>query len=351
MSTQHNKPNETAGLGAGKPPHCLDMAIRYGNSGYPIFPAKFGLKESHKSALHSNGIKWGATLDSKEITRNFLRWRNANIGLPTGNFLGKPNIKCLFVIDADTLAGGHKYDGIAGLAALEAKHGKLPPTRQSISPTGSVHSWWMSPAGVKIKTCQGTATKGIAPGVDVLGERAMILVPNSIAATTKGGKIFGEYRFLNNLPIADAPDWLVELCRDRTKTKQRDVDDDISEIDIDKVIDALDAATNVNVDEEKWHQLIASAWSGSGGAPEALAAFQRWSAKNKIKHNADRNEERWNHFLGNPPVQITVGTLYHHANETAEGWREAACAVAFAAMQKAYAAEIKAKFTGGRRNG
>jgi hypothetical protein len=62
-----------------------------------------------------------------------------------------------------------------------------------------LHYWWKYSDGIRIKGVP------IAPGVDVCGDGQMIIVPNSIAPTKKGGEVMGEYRFLNNLPIADAP--------------------------------------------------------------------------------------------------------------------------------------------------
>src|ERR1019366_3951060 len=155
-------------------PRCLAMALQFGERGYPIFPAKFGLKESHKRALYSGGAKWGATKDAAQITRDFYKWLNANIGLPTGNYKGLIN-KGFFVIDCDTVAG-HGVDGIANWDALVAKHSPLPPTSMAISPTGSVHYYFKSPAGIKIKGSEGK----IARGVDVLGDGNMVIVPNSI---------------------------------------------------------------------------------------------------------------------------------------------------------------------------
>src|ERR1019366_1401349 len=78
------------------PPRCLAMALQFGERGYPIFPAKLGLKESHKRALYSGGVRYGATIDPVQIRKDFWKWRNANIGFPTGN--GR------FAIDVDTLA-------------------------------------------------------------------------------------------------------------------------------------------------------------------------------------------------------------------------------------------------------
>jgi hypothetical protein len=125
------------------------------------------------------------------------------------------------------------------------------------------------------------------------------------------------------------------------KTQQERDEDNV--INVDKVIDALDASTNNNVDELTWHRLIASAWNGSDGAPEALAAFQRWSAKAPKKHKPERNDYRWDAFFDSPPTEIGVGTLYFFANETAPGWWERAVAAAEVKMTAAYADLIKAR--------
>jgi hypothetical protein len=99
-----------------KPPHCLNMALLFANSGFAIFPVPPGTKRSYKSALYSGGANWGATRDPVQIAIDFNRWRNANIGLPTGNGL--------FVIDCDTIAG-HGEDGVAAFAAFIAG-GNIP---------------------------------------------------------------------------------------------------------------------------------------------------------------------------------------------------------------------------------
>jgi hypothetical protein len=151
----------------------------------------------------------------------------------------------------------------------------------------------------------------------------MVIAPNSIAPTTKGGTVMGEYRWLNNLPIADAPDWLIDLCKEKESERAERVASEDLEIEVGKVIAALDASTNDDVDEYKWYQLISSAHASSGGALEVLDAFQRWSAKSPIKHNRDRNKSRWKALDRSPPRDIRAGTLYQHADETAPGWREA----------------------------
>jgi putative DNA primase/helicase len=187
----------------------LKAALAYAAQGLAIFPAPPDVKKSHKSAAHSNGSRWGATRNPAEITADFRRWPNARIGLPTGAING------LVIIETDTVEG-HGVDGAASLAKLEFEHGRLPDTLAAISPSGSVHSYLRHPgAGLKIKT---TGSE-LGPGIDVRGDGGMVLVPPSV--NTDGLA----YRWLNRLPIAPMPDWLVELTREKQPTiSQRAVD-------------------------------------------------------------------------------------------------------------------------------
>ena len=69
------------------------------------------------------------------------------------------------------------------------------------SPSGSVHRYYRHPGnGIRITSRSGA----LARGVDVKGDGGMVIAPPS-----KRGD--GHYRWLNNLPIADTPDWLLEL--------------------------------------------------------------------------------------------------------------------------------------------
>jgi hypothetical protein len=78
----------------------------------------------------------------------------------------------------------------------------LPPTKQSQSPSGSIHFYFQHP-GFYVKCSNGE----IAPGIDIKGDGGMVLVPPSI----KPGK--GEYKWLNDLPVAEAPQWLLDLIK------------------------------------------------------------------------------------------------------------------------------------------
>src|SRR5262249_30400089 len=80
-------------------------------------------------------------------------------------------------------------------------HGPLPDTLMSGSPSGSRHRYYNSPKGVVIKN----STSSIGPGIDVRGEGGMVIAPPSVRSD-------GAYRWLNDNPIADASQWLIDLA-------------------------------------------------------------------------------------------------------------------------------------------
>jgi hypothetical protein len=171
----------------------------------PNWRGMSGTKMSHKSAEHSNGRPWGATTDADEIRRDFRRWPHANVGIVTGAESG------FFVVETDTAEGhGDGVDGAAALAKLESEHGAVPVTREAESPSGSIHRLFKHPGpGFKIKNSASV----IGPGIDVRGDGGMVVAPPSM----KPGK--GVYIWRNDLPIADAPQWLLDLVA--TKVEER----------------------------------------------------------------------------------------------------------------------------------
>jgi len=181
----------------------LAAALDYATTdGWVVFPACAAVKKSHKCAERSNGAKWGATSDPAEVRRDFTHWPHARVGLVTGT------INKIVVIETDTMAG-HGVDGAASLAQLEAKHGALPETRMACSPSDSIHRYFRHPGpGIKIKN---TASE-LGEGVDVRGDGGMVIAPPSVNLDGR------TYRWLNALPIAPMPGWLIELTRYRRPT-------------------------------------------------------------------------------------------------------------------------------------
>jgi hypothetical protein len=171
--------------------HALYYAIFIDWSVFPS-PAT-GEKKGIYGKNESNGYSnWGMTTDADKIERYWRHHPDANVCIATGAESG------IFVLEGDTKQG-HDVDGIASIAALEAEHGALPATLMAISPSGSVHRYFKHP-GFKIKN----SASAIAPGVDVRGDGGMVMAPPSV----KPGK--GAYRWLNDLPIAEAPQWLLD---------------------------------------------------------------------------------------------------------------------------------------------
>jgi putative DNA primase/helicase len=170
----------------------LEAALSYAVH-WTVFPTKPDKRGSYKSAARSGGRAWGATSDPDEICRDFVRWPDAGIGIPTGAGNG------IVVVEYDTVVG-HGVDGAAALEELQDRHGRLPDTLQALTASGSLHNYLKHPgAGIKIK-CSNSE---LGPGIDVKGDGGMVIAPPS------NGR-----RWLNRNPIAVMPDWLVELTRE-----------------------------------------------------------------------------------------------------------------------------------------
>ena len=275
-------------------------ALGFAQRGWLVFPAhSTGLKKSHKAAKYSNGRQWGKTDDLDEIRANWLRWPNANVGIVTG-----VDSK-VFVVEADTLEG-HKVDGIASLRALEAKHGKLPPTLMAESPTGSLHYYFNWPP----KGTINNSTSLIGPGIDVRGQGGMVLGPPSVRPGV------GVYRWLSQNAIADAPQWLIKLTV-KVDTPHLPSKEHKGELEL--LIAAFAAIPNSDEGWEIWNTVGMAIWRSSGG--NGFAVFDRWSKKS-LKYNAHNTREKWLEYSKYPPDRIGVGSIIRWANKLAPGWDE-----------------------------
>lgn len=192
-------------------PSASEAALECAARGWHVFPAviRGGAKKSHKSAQHSNGRAWGATTDPDEIRKDWAKWPEALLGIVTGPKSG------FFVIEADTV-DGHGVNGIAHLRDLIEQNGGIPNTIEAESPTGSWHLYFRYPEGRDITNSTGSASNGIAPGIDVRGDGGMVIAPPSYRAE-KGGA----YKWKNPrgfFALGDCPEWLLELA---TKPKAK----------------------------------------------------------------------------------------------------------------------------------
>ncbi len=122
-------------------------------------------------------------------------------GIVTGTKSG------FFVVDLDIK---DSVNGVATFLALAAGR-PIPATHETESGNGrgGVHLRFRLPKGFTVKNSQGK----LGPGIDVRGEGGFVVGPGS---PHKSG---GTYRVTRDLPVAEAPAWLLDLIqRPATKT-------------------------------------------------------------------------------------------------------------------------------------
>lgn len=161
-------------------------ALYYVAGGLPVFPCVPG----GKRPLTKHGLKDASTAE-RQVLEWWSRWRNANIGIPTGPASG------WFVIDLDG------EQGLASWAALEATHG-VTATLEQMTGGGGVHLVFAYPPGVTL----GNTTGKLGPGVDTRGTGGYVLVPPSVHPSGRRYAWHDDSR-----KPAPCPPWLVELLQ------------------------------------------------------------------------------------------------------------------------------------------
>jgi hypothetical protein len=279
---------------------------------WAVFPVPPETKRSYKSARY-NSRAWGMTCFVPEIERDFRRWPEAGVGVPTGL------VNRIFVLDADTVEG-HGVDGLKGLRALEAEQGLLPETLMAQSPSGSIHRYfnWPGVRGVEIRNSVGK----LAPGVDVKGDGGMVVAPPT--RTKKG-----VYRWINDLPIADAPRWLVRLTVESRRARLAGSPPLINHrkpVKGEQLRELMTAIpNNYQTTWEDWNRVGMALFAATDGSAFGLELYHEWSEKHEDKYDSEGTDAKWEAFTTSPPDVIGVGTLFYLANRAqfeaeAEAW-------------------------------
>lgn len=188
-----------------------DLALSYIAHGVPVFPCRAADEFTYtydengveivlkaKTPLVSNGFK-GA---SKNLRVTGILWdRNptAMVGIPTGEQLGA------WVLDVDVHKDddGNVINGYETLAALEAQYESLPATATAKTAGGGEHRYFRYVPGVRNRGKLGR-------GLDVRGSGGYVIAPGSVTAEGKE-YVWLDYDGEGIPPLADAPDWLLEL--------------------------------------------------------------------------------------------------------------------------------------------
>ena len=256
----------------------LSAALKLAEFGFYIYPSP-----------KKNGaarIKWrlGSTRDAAMITRWWTRWPDDLICLDCGK-------SKIAVIDADSIEG-HGIDGLTNLLDLELQHGLLPQTLKARTPSGGEHSFFRDPEG-KMKSTAGV----LAPGVDTRGVGGMIVLAPSLVK----GK--GAYSWINDLPIAELPQWVIDKAG--TPAEQGVVPD--AEFEPAYTQEQFEERLRlIDVDQfsgkhDEWLAFML-ACTHSSTVDDGKAAFIDWTTGNgegEYAYDVDAIEARWDYNYSN----------------------------------------------------
>jgi hypothetical protein len=166
----------------------LAAALKLAERGFAVFQVM-----PHDKVPVMNGGFKNATRNPKVIEDWWRSWSNCNVGIACG----APS--SVFVVDVDV-----KGDGEKSIRQLESEHGELPPTVESVTPSGGRHLFFRYP-GFEV----GCSVGKIASGVDIRGTGGYVVAPPSI-----GKNVRRYYWSVDSAgAFADAPVWLLDMIR------------------------------------------------------------------------------------------------------------------------------------------
>ena len=179
-----------------------EAAMKYAENGIAVFP----IVPNCKNPLTPNGFK-DATADMDVNNQAWHRASNANVGMATGTVNG------IMVVDVDCKNG---VNGEESLHELEKYYGNLPVTRKHNTPSGGYHLLFRI-ASMAVPS----SASSIGDGLDVRADGGYVVAPPS---AVKNDKCSGKYIVENpEVPIADAPEWLIKIACERKSVEKKTV--------------------------------------------------------------------------------------------------------------------------------
>jgi hypothetical protein len=171
----------------------LTAALDYAHHGLRVLPIKPGEKRPPMPAWQD-----AATTNPERINS----WWS---GLYAGHGVGIATGHGVFVLDVDI------SDGKAGdetLRALEDSYGPLTDTVRVITGSGGAHIYYRYPEGTEIRNDAG---RKLGPGLDIRGTGGQVVAPPTLHPTSGQQYQWEDGCGLDDIEIAEAPDWLLEL--------------------------------------------------------------------------------------------------------------------------------------------
>jgi len=301
-------PQQHYGLGSSKGcrnmlNHVLEYSTRHDWHLFPIFYIKrtgqcsCNNKDCDRAGKHpipKNGCQ-AATADGALLRQMWKANPHANIGMATGH-------NGIVVVDVDS-AGNKKGD--ASLAQLELDHGALPATLATRTGSGGRHYFFHTTTPIK------NSTSKVAKDIDIRGIGGYVILPPS---NHKSGN---KYEWLNDLPIAEMPPWLENLCLPviAHDTLQQEVLNDTNKLTFqqaEQLLNYIDA----DCDRDTWWK-VGAALKYEFGDQDGFKLWDSWSARAPNKYDSKIMRPQWNSFQFHG---ITAGTLVHFA-KTNGGFR------------------------------
>ncbi len=164
----------------------LATALAFAAHGLAVFPVAANCRTPRTTHGYKDASKDPAIIRAWWDANPF-----ANLAVATGHLSG------VFVLDVDVKGA----NGIRTVAELEHANAPLPKTWRTRTPSGGAHIWFRQPD----RTFRNRV--GFAPGLDVRTCGGSVAAPPS----EKDGRPYSWEAQPSQTPLADAPDWLIDL--------------------------------------------------------------------------------------------------------------------------------------------
>lgn len=266
------------------PDPMLELALSYAAKGWPVFPCRpsdhydpdTGEVFPEKGPMISNGFK-GATLNERIIRELWKRNPGALIGIPTGERSG------FWVLDVD-VPPKHE-DGRPWLEAQIATHGPLE-TKQAETGSGGIHFLFSHDHGIR--------NSDVAVGVETRGDGGYFIAPGSVMEDGRA------YKWLNDVPISSAPQWLLDALIKPKHVPVAHADRQLEDADATEV-DELLSYISPDCAYPEWVSVLMAVHSALGS--DGLSVADAWSSRGK-KYRAGEVAKKWKGFTHNGGVNL-----------------------------------------------